>query len=152
MSNVKLALKDFIIGLAHVGHIVKDMDSALADFKRVYGVGDDAIRIPPDPPGQEVQTKFAFVTVAGIEFELIEPVSEYFRKLLWDMPSGLGGINHVAYQVSDIDAAIAALAAQGIGPGHVTPNGVADFGPKKICYLNPQDTAGLVIELIELKA
>ena len=151
MSEVKAVLKDFIIGLAHVGHIVEDMDAALANFKRVYGVSDDDIRIPPDPPG-ELQTKFAFVTVQGVEFELIEPVSTFFKKLLWEMPSGLAGINHVAYLVDDIDVAAEMLARQNIQAGHVTPQGVVDFGPKKIMYLDPQDTGGLVIELIELKS
>jgi catechol 2,3-dioxygenase-like lactoylglutathione lyase family enzyme len=151
MSTVKRVLKDYIIGLAHVGYIVEDMDKALANFKRVYGVTDSDIRIPADPPG-ELQTKFAFVVVHDTEFELIEPVSGYFKKLLFEMPSGLAGINHVAYQVSDIEAAAATLAQLGIRAGHVTPNGVVDFGPKKLIYLDPADTGGLVIELIELKS
>jgi catechol 2,3-dioxygenase-like lactoylglutathione lyase family enzyme len=151
MSKIKTVLKDFIIGLAHVGHIVENRELALENFKRVYGVGDADIRIPPDPPG-ELQTKFAFVSVQGVEFELIEPVSAFFKELLFAMPSGLAGINHVAYLVDDIEAAAQALAGQDIRPGHVTPNGVVDFGPKKILYLDPADTGGLVIELIELKS
>ena len=143
-------LKDFIVGLAHIGHIVTDMEAAIANFKRVYGVGDDAIRIPDNPPGAELMTRFAFITVGDTEFELIEPVSDYFKQVLLAMPSGMAGINHVAYRVHDIDGAVTALAAQGIRPGHVTPDGVVDFGAKKLCYLDPETTDGLVIEWIEL--
>jgi len=80
VSEVKKVLKDFITGLAHVGHIVTDMDAALANFKRIYGVSDEDIRIPENPAGVEVMTHFAFVTVAGTEFELIEPVSDYLPR------------------------------------------------------------------------
>ncbi|WP_159931118.1 VOC family protein [Oceanicoccus sp. KOV_DT_Chl] len=152
MAQLTNNLKDFIIGLAHVGHVVTDMDAALANFKRVYGVTDDDIRIPANPPGVEVMTNFAFVTVGGTEFELIEPVSEYFKELLLAMPSGMAGINHVAYLVSDIEAAVAALEKVGIVPGHVTPNGVVDFGEKKLCYLDPNSTGDLLIELIEINS
>ena len=75
-----------------------------------------------------------------------------FLNALLSMPSGLGGINHVAYWVKDIDGAVAALANHGVSPGHVTPEGPMDIGDKKICYLDPDTTGGLVIELMEPKA
>ena len=55
MSEVKALLKDMITGLAHIGHIVTDLDVAVENFKRVYGVDDADIMIPPNPPGIEVQ-------------------------------------------------------------------------------------------------
>ena len=91
------------------------------------------------------------MTVQDTEFVLIEPVSDYFKQLLLQMPSGMAGLYHEAYLVNDIDKAVAVLAEQSIRPGHVTPNAVVDFGPKKLVYLDPADTGGLVIELIELK-
>ncbi|MDB4450966.1 hypothetical protein N9121_01290 [Pseudomonadales bacterium] len=78
-------------------------------------------------------------------------MSDYFKDILFNMPSGLAGINHVAYLVDDIEGAVAMLTEQGIRPGHVTPNGVTDIGAKYICYLDPKDTGDLLIELIELK-
>ncbi len=150
MTAIKSTLKDYIIGLAHVGHIVSDMDAAIDNFKRVYGVTDKHIRIPSNPEGVEVMTNFAFITVGETEFELVEPVSEYFKSILFSMPSGMAGINHVAYLVDDIEGAVAVLEAKGIMPGHVTPAGVVDFGEKKLCYLDPETTGGLVIELIEV--
>lgn len=151
MTNIKTELKDFITGLAHVGHIVESIDDSLKDFKRVYGITDEDIFVPESPPGAPVLTHFAFVNVAGVDFELIEPVTEEFKDILFSMPSGLGGINHVAYLVNDINGAVAALAEKGIKPGHVTPQGPLDIGTKYICYLDPADTGNLVIELIELK-
>ena len=68
------------------------------------------------------------------------------------MPSGGAGINHVAWRVKDIDEAVACLAVEGIFPGHVTPDGVVRIGEKKMVYLDPDTTGGLVIELIEYLA
>ena len=65
------------------------------------------------------------------------------------MPSGGAGINHVAWQVDDIEAAVAHLEAAGIYPGHVTPDGIVAIGDKKMVYLDPATTGGLVLELIE---
>ncbi|MFT6287754.1 MAG: catechol 2,3-dioxygenase-like lactoylglutathione lyase family enzyme [Alcanivorax sp.] len=68
------------------------------------------------------------------------------------MPSGGAGINHVAWRVSDIEAALVSLLARGIRPGHVTPDGVVTIGKKKMVYLDPDTTDGLIIELIEYPA
>jgi len=150
MTNTKTVLKDYILGLAHIGHVVENMDEALAGFKRVYGLSDEDIFIPDTPPGQPILTKFAFIRVGNTEFELIEPVSAHFKTLLLDMPSGHGGINHVAYIVSDIEQALTVLAANGSVPGHVTPDGIVDMGRKKMVYLDPATTDDLLIELIEI--
>ena len=68
------------------------------------------------------------------------------------MPSGSAGINHMAWRVDDINAAVRLLASCNIHPGHVTPEGVVAIGAKKMVYLDPATTGGLVIELIEYPA
>jgi methylmalonyl-CoA/ethylmalonyl-CoA epimerase len=151
--SIQHTLKDYILGLIHIGHLVDDLDAAVASFKKVYGVTDDDIRLEPPtgviPPGG-IMTRFAFINVNGTEFELIEPVSDYFKDILGKSPCGGAGINHVAWRVRDIDQCMSVLAAQGIKPGHVTPGGVVQFGPKKLVYLDPNTTDGILIELIEL--
>ena len=149
MKRINEALKDYIIGLAHIGHIVRDLENGIAGFRRLYGLSDDDITILDAPAGTPQLTRFAFIRVGETEFELIEPVSEHFKTILLGMPSGLGGINHVAYLVDDIEGAVKCLAAQDIFPGHVTPDGIVDMGRKKMVYLDPDTTGGLVVELIE---
>jgi len=105
---------------------------------------------PREPEAGDAPTLFAFVTVGDTEFELIQPVAEDFRIQLFGSPSGGAGINHVAWRVSDIDACMQLLAARGIGPGHVTPDGVVSFADRRLVYLDPGDTGGLLIELIEI--
>ena len=141
-------LKDNILGVAHVGFVVPDLESAVAEARRVYGLAASAIRYVPER-GQETPTRFAFFTVGDLEFELIEPRSPEFRQKLLSMPSGGAGINHVAWRVKDIESAVVRLAEEGIEPGHVTPQGIVEIGDKKMVYLDPETTGGLVIELIE---
>ena len=149
MTIVK-ALKDYIIGLQHVGHIVADMDASVSAFCKVYGVDPETVKYIPEDPDPDAFARFAFVTVSNTQFELIQPLSEDFRERLLSVPSGGAGINHVAWRVSDIDACVDSLAAIGIRPGHVTPDGVVDTGQSRIVYLDPADTDGLFIELMEL--
>ena len=153
MSNVTEVLADHILGPAHVGFIVEDLEQALDQASRVYGIDRSDMRLEPAAGvDADAPTRFAFFRVGGLEFEYIEPRDRHFRELLLSMPSGGAGINHVAWRVRDIDGAVALLAARGIVPGHVTPAGVISFGGKKMVYLDPATTDGLVIELIEYLA
>lgn len=151
MTDARQVLKDRIMAVAHVGFVVPSLEEAVANAVRVYGLAPGDISVHP-APGEEALTRFAFFRVGDLEFELIEPCSEQFRTLLLGMPSGGAGINHVAWRVDDIEAAVALLATNGIRPGHVTPDGIIAIGPKKMVYLDPATTGGLVIELIEYAA
>lgn len=148
MPEIHKLLKDHILGPAHVGFVVPSLDEAVANALRVYGLREEDVSYQP-PPGEEALSRFAFFSVGGLEFELIEPCSEYFQNMLLAMPSGGAGINHMAWRVDDIDAAVLLLASRGILPGHVTPEGVVTIGEKKMVYLDPATTGGLMIELIE---
>jgi len=145
-------LKDYIVGLQHIGHIVEDREASIDAFRKLYGLEDDAIRRVPDEPDGTEPTLFAFISVGDTEFEIIQPQSHESRAELMLSLCGGGGINHVAWRVNDIDAAVRHLGKQRVRPGHVTPDGVVDTGRSRIVYLDPADTDGLLIELVELPA
>lgn len=146
-SASDLGIQDLIVGLKHVGVITTDMRASVDSFRRIYELSDEQIRITP-PLGEPCETRFAFINVGGSQFELIEPVSEHFKRvLLGDRP----GINHVAWEVSDIDAAVNRMADNGIRPGHVTPDGVVETPSFRMVYFRLEDTGDMLIELIEPK-
>ena len=147
-GQISSSLSAYIIGLRHVGFLVEDLSTAVAETCALYGVSEDSVRYEP-PAGVETATRFAFIKVADAEFEFIEAIAEPFTSLLGNSEKGQGGINHLAWTVSDIDAAMAVLAEQGVRPGHVTPDGVMSFPSKKLVYLNPEDCGGLLVELVE---
>ena len=148
MSDIHQLLKDHILGPAHVGFVVPSLQEAVANAVHVYGLNEEEVSYQP-PLGVKRPSRIAFFTIGGLTFELIEPCSEYFKTMLLGMPSGSAGINHVAWRVDDVHAAVALLASREIYPGHVTPEGVVSIGANKMVYLDPATTGGLVIELIE---
>ena len=140
-----LGIQDLIVGLRHVGYVTTDLAATLADWRRVYELEEAQITVTP-PFGEDCETRFAFVQVGGALFELIEPVSEHFRQiLLSDRP----GINHVCWDVSDLSAAIARMQRNGVRLGHVTPDGLVELPSFKMAYFHPEDTGGMLIELVE---
>ena len=147
-ETVSTTLENHLLGLQHVGFVVPDLEAALADLGRLYGI--DAAHIRRVPEGDvEAPARFAFVTLAGAEFELIEPRSDAQKALLLAAPSGGAGINHVAWRVRDLDGALARLAERGIVPGYVTPDGPVVLPGKRMVYLDPDSTGGHFVELIE---
>jgi len=145
-------LKKLLLGLQHVGFVVDDLDQALTQWQRLYGLDPASIRRLP-PAGadlSQVPARFALFSLAGQEIELIEPRGEPYLGLMRALKSGQAGINHLAWRVSDIEAALNTLAKLGVTPGYVTPAGTVQFGNKKLVYLDPATTDGHLIELIEI--
>ena len=129
----------------HIGYIVRDLRQSVADFQRLFDLQDEDIRIIP-PFELPADTRFAFFHADGLTFELIEPISEHFKNILFN---SCVGINHICFTVDDIDSAVKEMAAKGIRPGHVTPNGIITMPHQKMVYFDPKDTGGVLIEYIE---
>ncbi|MEH6586113.1 MAG: VOC family protein [Halioglobus sp.] len=148
MTDTAHLLKNYILGPAHVGFVVEDMASAINHVSRLYGLSEEDVHYEP-APGIAAPTRFAFFSVGGLAFEYIEPCDEIFRAKLFAAPSGGGGINHIAWKVTDIHGALSALARHNVVPGYVTPDGVICIGHKLMVYLDPTTTGGQLVELIE---
>ena len=129
----------------HVGYIVRDLRQAIVDFQRLFDLQDEDIRIIP-PFELPADTRFAFFHADGLNVELIEPLSDKFKDILFN--SGIG-INHICFTVDDIEEAYADMTRKGVRPGHVTPNGILYLPHQKMVYFNPEDTGGMLIEYIE---
>ncbi len=88
----------------------------------------------------------AFFPVGESEVELLEssapdgPVAKYIEK------KG-PGLQHVAFRVEDIDAALAELKAKGVRLIDETPRTGA--GGARIAFLHPKATNGVLVELCQ---
>jgi methylmalonyl-CoA epimerase len=132
--------------LRHVGYVVEDLDSSVEMFRKLFDLDEADIRyVTPDETGGQVA--FAFISLGGIELEIIQPLTDTFRQMTGDTRQG---ITHFALEVSDIEQVLARIEKKGVRLGYITPDGVFDTGTKKIAYLNPQDTGGNLIELVEV--
>lgn len=79
---------------------------------------------------------------------MIEPVSDCFKDIL--LKTNIG-TNHVCYNVSDLDAMVNIMAVKNVRLGHVTTSGIVDLPSFKMAYFNPEDTAGVLIEMVQQK-
>jgi catechol 2,3-dioxygenase-like lactoylglutathione lyase family enzyme len=140
-------VSDYILGLRHVGIVTENLQATVSRLQELFGVMDNEIVLVP-AAGEPAATRFAFFSIGGTPYEVIEPVSQHFRDILLNSNQGA---NHVCYTVSDLDAAVAEMARQGVRLGHVTADGIVEMPSSKMAYFDPRDTAGLLIEFVQDK-
>lgn len=125
--------------IAHVGVAVPDLDSALAFYRDVLG-------LEPHPPEIADGATIVALSFGESEVELlapIEPESPIARFLARRGP----GIHHICYRVPDLDAALAACRRAGYRLVDETPRRGA--AGRRIAFVHPKATAGILIELTE---
>lgn len=126
----------------HIGIAVKDLASAKRFFEEKLGIsigGDEQVG----------DMNIAFVPVGEVKIELIEPRTE--EGVIGKFLAKRGeGFHHIAYEVEDIEGALAGLKDGGVKLVDETPR--AGAGGKKVAFLHPKETQGVLTEIVEKKA
>jgi len=125
----------------HVGIAVPDLDAAVATFTTLFGAGPSSIEEVPD---QRVRT--AFFTAGPTNLELMVPTSSDSPISAFLAKRG-AGIHHICLEVSDLERALAEYKAQGLRLVDDIPRTGAHG--KRIAFLHPKSTGGVLIELCE---
>lgn len=127
----------------HVAIAVPDLDQAVALYKSLLGKDPEHIEEVEDQ-----KVKAAFFGVGETNLELLFPTSEDspISKFL-EQKKGRGGLHHICIEVSDIEAHLKELKAQGVKLIDETPKIGAHN--KKIAFVHPKATNGVLIELSE---
>lgn len=131
-----------LLNIHHTAIAVADLDAAVDDFRDQYGV-EPLYREVVESQGVEE----AMLAVGGSHVQLLQPLAA-------DTPVGRflqrngEGIHHVAFQVADIEAALAHLAEQGVQLIDAEPR--SGEGGQKIAFVHPRAFAGTLIELVEV--
>ena len=128
--------------IEHVGVIVKDIEASRKLWEDVFG-------IPLGGVEENERRKLALYYVGESMVELIAgkgPENKH-QKLIAE---GRGGINHLCFEVENIDEALAELKAKGIPLQDEVPR-IGHAGAR-IAFLDPKGTEGCLIELAELPA
>lgn len=129
--------------LNHVAIAVPDLDAAASQYRGALGA---EVGPPQDEPDHGVTV--IFITLPNTKIELLHPLGEAspIQRFLDRNPGG--GIHHICYEVDDIAAAIARLAA---GGARILGDGAPRIGAhgKPVVFLHPGDFAGTLIELEE---
>lgn len=127
--------------IEHIGITVKDMDSAIKIYEQLLNTKCYKIE---EVASEGVKT--AFFKIGESKIELLEatnpesPIAKFIEK------RGVG-MHHIAFDVTDIEAEIERLIAEGFQLIQKTPKNGADN--KKIAFLHPKSTAGLLVELCQ---
>jgi methylmalonyl-CoA/ethylmalonyl-CoA epimerase len=130
-----------IRGVHHVAYVVADLDAAVAELGERFGMRPEVREV------MEAQGVEAVMLRAGDgRVELITPLDP-------DGPIGRflasrgGGLHHVAYDVTDIAAEIAALQASGAEMIDVAPR--RGLGGHMVAFVHPRSGLGALTELVE---
>ncbi len=124
----------------HLGIIVEDLDEAVQSFTERLGLTLDHI----EPYGDELE--IAFLPCGDTLVELIEPRTEAGSNADYLKQHG-PGIQHVAFEVEDLEAALSELAERGVKPLGDAP--MRGAGGTRIAFLEPQAFGGILVELCE---
>jgi len=125
--------------IAHVGVAVRDLAEASRFYREVLGLKPSA---PETADGAEI-VHFHF---GGVDVELLaaadpkSPIASFIEK------RG-PGIHHICYRVRDLDQALARCREAGYRLVDEVPRKGA--GGKRIAFVHPKATAGILLELTE---
>ena len=124
----------------HLGVIVDDLDDAVRSFTEHLGLTLDHV----EPYGDELE--IAFLPCGETLVELIEPRTQSGANADYLKENG-PGIQHVAFEVEDLEAALSELAERGVQPLGDAP--LPGAGHTRIAFLEPQAFGGILVELCE---
>jgi methylmalonyl-CoA/ethylmalonyl-CoA epimerase len=124
----------------HLGVIVEDMDAAIAGFQDRLGLPLAKTEVYADI------LDIAFLPCGDTQVELIcprekdDPAARYLR-------AHGPGIQHVAFEVEDLEAALAELGERGVETVGEAPRPGAD--DTIIAFLDPRSFGGILVELCQ---
>jgi methylmalonyl-CoA/ethylmalonyl-CoA epimerase len=125
----------------HIGVAVEDIDAALALYERDYEM-TLVHREVVESQGVEA----VLLDVGENHVELLAPLAD-------DTPVGKflakrgPGMHHVAYQVTDIEAALASLRESGIRLIDETPR--VGIRGSLVAFLHPKSSGGVLTEIVQ---
>jgi methylmalonyl-CoA/ethylmalonyl-CoA epimerase len=127
----------------HIGIAVANLDEAVKLYEDVLGLELHGTEVVP-----EQKVRVAFLPIGDTEIELLESTSTEGPIAKFIETKGQG-IQHIAFRVDDIEAALEKMKLKGIKLIDEKPRYGA--GGAKIAFLHPKSTNGVLIELCERK-
>lgn len=125
--------------VAHIGIAVPSIAEALGFYRDVLGL------VPAAPESADGAT-IVSLALGDVSVELLEPRDPDGPVAKFLARRG-PGIHHVCYRVADLDQALARCRAAGYRLVDEAPRRGA--GGRRIAFLHPKATAGILLELTE---
>ena len=125
--------------IAHIGVAVPDIAAALPFYRDILG-------LEPDKPQVADGTNIVSLHFGDVDIELLSPRTPKSPVARFINKRG-PGIHHICIRVPDIEKALARCLEQGYQLVDELPRTGA--GGRKIAFIHPKSTAGILLELTE---
>jgi methylmalonyl-CoA/ethylmalonyl-CoA epimerase len=125
----------------HIGIAVKSLDDTIPFYRDNLGMAFAGIE-----EVSEQKVRVAMLAVGESKIELLEPTSAESPVAKFIEKNGVG-IHHIAYEVDDIEAAIAKLLADGARMVDEKPRNGAHG--TRIAFIHPKSSLGVLTELCQ---
>ena len=129
--------------IEHIGIAVKNLEQSNHLFKKLFGKEHYKIEAVES---EGVST--SFFMLGETKIELLEATNEASAIGKFIEKKG-EGIHHIAYEVDNLDQEMERLKREGFELINLSPKDGADN--KRICFLHPKTTNGVLVELCEEK-
>jgi methylmalonyl-CoA/ethylmalonyl-CoA epimerase len=127
----------------HIGIAVKNIEQSNALFSKLFGKAHYKVESV-----ESEGVKTSFFMLGETKVELLEASTETSAIARFIEKKG-EGIHHIAYEVENIEEEMTRLKAEGFEILNTKPKDGADN--KRICFLHPKSTNGVLVELCEEK-
>ncbi len=132
-----------VMKVDHIGIAVKNLDETLKFYTDILGLQLQGTEVV-----EEQKVRVAFLPVGDTEVELLESTSEDGPIAKFIEKNG-EGVQHIAFKVDDIEAAIEEMKAKGMMMIDDKPRYGA--GGARIAFMHPKSTHRVLVELSERK-
>ena len=132
----------FVKKIDHIALVVDDIDEALAFWQDALG-----LQLSHMEDVESEKSLVAFLPAHESEVELVEPTSEDSGVARFLKKRG-PGMHHICFEVYDIQATMAHLKSKQVRLINQEPE--IGTGGKKIAFIHPESTKGVLVELYEL--
>lgn len=131
-----------LLNIHHTAIAVRDLDGALADLAAQYGSVPSHREVIVEQGVEE-----AMVAIGGSHLQLLMPLGD--ETPVGRFLSARGeGLHHIAFQVADIEAALAHLEEKGVELVDRRPR--VGGGGHRIAFVHPRAFGSTLIELVEV--
>jgi methylmalonyl-CoA/ethylmalonyl-CoA epimerase len=130
-----------IIKINHIAIAVNDIDAALIFWQDAMGLVLDHIQ---EEPSQKALV--AFIPLGDSEIELIKPTADDTGVAKFLSEKG-PGMHHLCFEVDDISGMLKKLSEKGV---RLINNSPVELKGRKIAFVHPKSTGGVLVELFEL--
>jgi methylmalonyl-CoA/ethylmalonyl-CoA epimerase len=127
--------------ISHVGIAVNSLDASIPFYRDVLGMEFEGTEVVA-----EQKVKVAFLVIGESRIELLEPTAPDSPVAKFLEKNG-EGTHHLAYEVDDLEEALAALKEQGVRLIDETPRMGAHN--TRIAFVHPKASGGVLTELCE---